>query len=122
MPFGNEIKLSTFSVHSTATVAAGTNIKVLKIPVGAPNANAVCERFLGSVRRECLDHFLLIGLRPITHVLKEDVDYFNHLRLHQGLGQPIPESALVPELSGQTTQVTRTSVLRGLHHTYQLAA
>jgi putative transposase len=103
-------------------VTVGANIKVLKTPIGAPNANAVCERFLGSVRRECLDHLLLIGQRSIRRVLKEYVDYFNHLRPHQGLGQRIPEPSVVPALSKQPTRVTRTSVLGGLHHAYQLAA
>jgi putative transposase len=105
-----------------ATVAAGANIKVLKTPIAAPNANAVCERFLGSVRRECLDHLLLVGQRSITRVLKEYVDYFNHLRPHQGINQRIPEPSLVPERSKQPTRITRTPILGGLHHAYQPAA
>jgi putative transposase len=105
-----------------AKIAAGANIKIFKTPVGALNANAVCERFLGSVRRECLDHLLLISPRSITRVLKEYADYFNHLRPHQGLGQRIPEPSMLPEPSRQVTQVTRTSVLGGLHHADQLAA
>jgi len=46
-----------------ARVASGTGIDVLKTPYGAPKANAICERFLGSVRRECLDYFLILGER-----------------------------------------------------------
>ena len=57
-----------------AAVDAGANRKVLKTPLGAPNASAVCERFLGSVRREWLDRLFLIGQRSATRVLKAYVD------------------------------------------------
>jgi transposase InsO family protein len=46
---------------SFARVAKGTGIEVLRTPYGAPKANAICERFLGSLRRECLDHILILG-------------------------------------------------------------
>jgi putative transposase len=105
-----------------AGVAAGATIKILKTPVGAPNANAVCERFLGSVRRECLDHLLLIGPRSISRVLKEYVDYFNHLRPHQGLGQRIPEPSSFPASGQKPLRILRRPVLGGLHHSYRRAA
>lgn len=105
-----------------AQVAAGAKKKVLKTPIGAPNANAVCERFLGSVRRECLDHRLLIGLRPIARLLKEYVAYFNHHRPHQGIGQHIPDPLAAPPSSGSVTKITRIPILGGLHHSYQPAA
>ncbi len=73
-----------------ARVAAARAIEVLKIPYRAPKANAYCERFLGSVRRECLDLFLIFGVRHLQRVLKAYVYYFNHVRPHQGLGQQIP--------------------------------
>jgi putative transposase len=82
----------------------------------------ICERFIGSVRRECLDHFLLIGSRSITRVLKEYVDYFNHLRPHQGLGQRIPGPSSLPTAGQKPLRITRVPVLGGLHHSYQLAA
>ncbi|MDP9311672.1 MAG: integrase, partial [Chloroflexota bacterium] len=47
--------------HQFAAVAAGTGIEVLRTPLKAPRANAICERLLGSVRRECLDHLLILG-------------------------------------------------------------
>jgi putative transposase len=72
-------------------VAQSTGIEVLQIPYRAPRANAVCERFLGSVRRECLDHFLIFGERQLYRVVREYVSYFNHARPHQGLKQQIPE-------------------------------
>jgi putative transposase len=73
-----------------ARVAAGAGIKVLKTPVAAPNANAVCERFQGSVRRECLDHVFVLGQRHLYRIIKAYVDYFNLERPHQGIDQSIP--------------------------------
>ena len=58
-----------------ARVAAGAGIKVLKTPVAAPNANAVCERFQESVRRECLDHLSVLGQRHLYRMIKAYVTY-----------------------------------------------
>ncbi len=105
-----------------AHAAAGTKIKVLKTPVRAPNANAVCERFLGSVRRECLDHLLFFGLRAVRRVLNEYVDYFNHHRPHQGIGQRIPDPLSPPSAPTDSNRIIRIPFLGGLHHSYQRAA
>jgi len=56
---------------------AASGIDILRTPIRAPKANGVCERFLGSVRRECLDHMLIFNERPLPRVIKEDVAYFN---------------------------------------------
>jgi putative transposase len=72
-------------------VAKATGIEVLRIPFRAPLANATCERFLGSVRRECLNHLLIFSERQLYRVIKEYVEYFNRARPHQGLRQEIPE-------------------------------
>lgn len=71
-------------------VARGTGMEVLKIPYRAPQANAICERFLGSVRRECLDHLLIFTDGQLYRVIREYVEYFNHARPHQGIHQQIP--------------------------------
>jgi transposase InsO family protein len=105
-----------------ARVAAATSITVVKTPIGAPNANAVCERFLKSVRCECLDHVLLIGICSITRALKEYVNYFNFHRPHQALGQQLPVPPLNMERHEKPTRIVRTPVLGGLHHTYQWIA
>jgi len=63
---------------------------VLRTTYRAPRQNAICERFLGSVRRECLDHVLILGEAHLQRVLKEDVAYFNQARPQQGIGQAIP--------------------------------
>src|SRR5215210_822105 len=73
-----------------ARVAAGSRIEVLRTPVRAPRANAICERFLGSVRRECLDHLLILHAGQLRRALREYCAYYNAARPHQGLGQAIP--------------------------------
>lgn len=78
---------------SFAAVAVGCGIEVLRTPVKAPQANALCERLLGSVRRECLDHILIGSEAHRRRVLKEDMAYFNRSRPHQGLQQRIPDQA-----------------------------
>jgi transposase InsO family protein len=67
-------------------VAAASGVRILRTPFRAPRANATCERFLGSVRRECADHVLVLGERHLRRVLREYVAYFNRDRPHQGLG------------------------------------
>jgi len=82
--------------------------------------NAVCERFLGSVRRECLDHVLLLNEWHLRRVLREYVIYFNADRPHQGLQQRIPEPPAGP--TAGTGRICVTPVLGGLHHSYRRAA
>ena len=104
-------------------LAAASGIRVLRTPVRAPRANATCERFLGSVRRECLDHLLILGEHHLRRVLREYVAYFNRARPHQGLGQAIPARFLAAERhDGGTGRVIAFPVLGGLHHDYRRAA
>lgn len=102
---------------------AASGIEILRTPIRAPKANAVCERFVGSVRRECLDHLIILNERHLHRVIKEYVAYFNLARPHQGIsGQiPIPSTSLSsePAMSGQ---VTAFPILGGLHHNYRRAA
>jgi putative transposase len=103
-------------------VALGTAIEVLRTPFGAPKANAICERFLGSVRRESLDHFLILSEGHLHWVMREYQRYFNHTRPHQGVGQRIPcqpGGVARPSVSGQ---VVSRPVFGGLHHDYQWRA
>ena len=104
-----------------ASVAAASGITILRTPPRAPQANAVCERFLGSVRRECLDHLLVLGERQLSRVLREYVAYFNGARPHQGLGQAIPESS-ADDTGRRSGPIRAVPVLGGLHHTYHRAA
>ena len=104
-------------------VAEASGIAVLRTAFRAPKENAICERFLGSVRRECLDHVLVLGEAHLRRILREYVAYFNAARPHQGLQQRIPDptevGVLWPEAGGTVRAV---AVLGGLHHTYRRVA
>jgi len=96
---------------------------VLRTPIKAPRANAICERLVGSVRRECLDHILLISETHLRRVLREYVRYFNRSRPHQGINQRVPDRESSPEVSaGATEEIVSSPVLGGLHHEYRRAA
>jgi transposase InsO family protein len=93
---------------------------VLKTPVRAPKANAFCERFLGSVRRECLDHVLILGERHLLETLTEYARYFDRARTHQGIGQLVP-AGFSTAAAGRAAIIAQP-VLGGLHHDYRRAA
>jgi len=76
-----------------ARVAEASGIAILRTPYRAPRANAVCVRFLGSVRRECVDHLPASGSATSPARLREYVAYFNRARPPQGLDQTLPEPA-----------------------------
>lgn len=102
-------------------VAVGAGARVIRCPVRAPLVNATCERFLGSARRECLDHIVILGIRHLQATLGEYVAYFNASRPHQGLKQRIPVGSATVE-DEATGAVTALPVLGGLHHDYRRAA
>ncbi|HEU5376220.1 MAG TPA: integrase core domain-containing protein [Ktedonobacteraceae bacterium] len=105
------------------TVASGTGIELLRTPYRAPRANAYCERFLGSVRRECLDHLLILHEQHLSRVLQAYVAYFNQARPHQGLQQQIPDpSASALPADARDGPIRAVPVLGGLHHDYCRAA
>jgi putative transposase len=104
-------------------VATTSHIEILKTPYYAPRANAICERFLGSVRRECLDHLLVLHEKQLHRVLNAYMHYFNRARPHQGIKQQIPEpkagSVSAHHASGK---IISLPVLGGLHHDYRRSA
>jgi putative transposase len=106
-----------------ARVAKTSNIEILKTPYHAPRANAICERFLGSVRRECLDHLLILHEKQLQRVLNAYVCYFNQARPHQGIKQQVPKPNVVPiPPDYEGGKVLSFPVLGGLHHDYRRSA
>ncbi|HSH80684.1 MAG TPA: integrase core domain-containing protein, partial [Herpetosiphonaceae bacterium] len=104
-------------------VAAARGVKELRTAYRVPRENATCERFLGSVRRECLDHLLVLGEAHLRRILQEYVRYFNQDRPHQGVQQRVPDEAVVcSPRAGREGRVWAVPVLGDLHHTYQRAA
>jgi transposase InsO family protein len=101
--------------------AQSVGIRVVLTAPRAPRMNATCERFIGGLRRECLDHLIVLGERHLDRVLREYATFFNAARPHQGIAQRIP----VPTARRQQrtgSSVVAEPVLGGLHHDYQTAA
>jgi putative transposase len=103
------------------------SLRILKTPFRAPQANAFCERLVGSIRRECLDFLIPLNERHLRRILKEWVAHYNRGRPHSRLGPGIPEprvSELVKQLSGHRIpsdhRVVAKPILGGLHHEYRL--
>ncbi|HEX4448378.1 MAG TPA: integrase core domain-containing protein [Polyangiaceae bacterium] len=99
-------------------LARAIGIQVVRTAVRAPNMNAICERFLGSLRRECLDHILMLDERHFQRVVTDYVRYYDAARPHQGLAQHTP----VPAERPVEGNIVALPVLNGLHHDYQRAA
>jgi transposase InsO family protein len=102
-------------------------LKVLKTPYKSPQANAYCERLIGTVRRECLDFIIPINEAHIRQTLKSWVPHYNRARPHSSLGPATPDpSSPKAELQAQRhcipkdCRVVATSILGGLHHEYRL--
>jgi transposase InsO family protein len=76
--------------HSFDTVFEAAGIEIVNIPYQAPNANAVAERWVRSVREECLDHLIILNEHHLRRVLQEYTRYYNARRPHQGLAQDSP--------------------------------
>ena len=101
-------------------------LKVLRTPVRAPQANAYCERLIGTMRREFLDFVIPLGERHLRSLLKEWVAHYNQSRPHSSLGPGLPEPSNLPPPSNgrhrlpEGSRVMARPVLGGLHHEYRL--
>jgi len=81
-------------------VFAGNGTRVIKTPVRSPRANSFAERFVGTLRRECLDHVLILGERHLRRILAEYAQHYNSHRPHQSLQQkPRCASPAAPSIS-----------------------
>jgi putative transposase len=98
-------------------VFAGADIATIRTPVRAPRANAIAERFIGTLRRECLDHLLITGPRHLAVVLGEFVEHYNTHRPHRLLRQHPPASPPPPR-SCAAVRPLRRDRLGGLIHEY----
>ena len=106
-----------------ARVANTSGIKMLITPYHTPRANAICERFLGSVRRECLDHLFILHEKQLDRVLHAYALYFKRARPHQGINQQLPEQFGEPvPPDHDDSKILSLPVLGGLHHDYRRSA
>ena len=103
-------------------VFTAIDIKIVKTPVRASRANAIAERFVGTVRRELLDRILIINHRHAAAVLREYQRHYNDHRPHRSLGQAAPSRPLPHCTPTEIPKIKRHDRLGGLLHEYQQAA
>ncbi len=94
-------------------------VEIVRTPYRAPTANAVAERWIGSVRRECLDHLLIVSEAHLRHVLTTYIAHYNEARPHQGLDQRTP---VLPAGGSGQGPVRRRDRLGGLLREYEREA
>ena len=98
-------------------------VGIIRTPVRAPRANAFAERFVGTVRRECLDRLLVFNQRQLEVVLSEFVDHYSNHRPHRSLDQASPLGPTsVPIRCPDSRSLRRSDRLGGIIHEYELAA
>jgi putative transposase len=103
-------------------VFAREGIRVICTPIRAPNANAFAERWVETLRADCLDWLLILGPRHLDRVLRIYVEHYNRKRPHRGLQLWAPESAAPVEEVGVVPDIQRRDLLGGLIHEYKCAA
>ena len=105
-------------------VFASEAIEIIKTPVRAPKANATAERFVRTVRSECLDWLLIVNQRHLERVLRIFVGHYNNHRPHRSLklDPPDPPARDLSVVHPPATGVERRDRLGGLLHEYNLAA
>jgi len=104
-------------------VLRAEGVRIIRTPIRAPRANAFAERFVRTVRRECLDHVLIYDRRHLERVLGAYVAHYVDERPHRGLGLAVPAGIRPAQVPGATpTLVERRDVLGGLIHEYRRAA
>ena len=96
-------------------------INIVLTPSATPQANAIAERFVGAMRRECLDHIIVMNEQHLRHVLRDFVRRYNEARPHQALELEVPnaQSRASPTRSGN---VVSRPVLSALTHEYEREA
>jgi transposase InsO family protein len=102
-------------------------LAVLKTPARVPQANAFCERLIGTIRRECLDFVIAMSERHLRAILREWITHYNRGRPHSSLGPGIPDRPANDAISESPDHrlpngyhVATTAILGGLHHEYCL--
>jgi len=95
--------------RSFDAVFQAAGVTIVRTAVQAPRMNAICERLIGTLRRELLDRTLILGQVHLRAVLAEYQEHYNTARPHQGTGQRVPDGALVPASSQQTPAPLRSA-------------
>jgi hypothetical protein len=120
---------SIFARHLDSSIQA-LGLTVLRTPFRSPKANSICERVIGTIRRECLDWLIPMSQSHLRAILKEWARHYNCGRPHKSLGPGVPDPPKVISVGLKSESrhrmaagafVLAKSVLGGLHHEYSLA-
>ena len=123
-------RASVFARHLDESIE-GFSLQILKSPPHGPKANALCERLISTIRRECLDWLIPLSEPHLRAILRSWSDHYNRGRPHTSLGPGMPGPPRVPPPASDAVcrhridaacSVTVRSVLGGLHHEYSLQA
>jgi hypothetical protein len=96
------------------------NVKSKRITPYSPWQNGICERFIGIMRRDLLDHIIPFNERHLERLLKEYVDYYNNVRTHQALNGETPIKSTPPKrTTSKNTFLHSKPILGGLYHSYE---
>ena len=106
--------------HAFDEVFRSEGIRVIRTPVQAPNANAHAERWVRTVRADCLDRIFILGRRHLEHVLRVYRQHYNEHRPHRAL-HLLPPKARNPTPLEASTRLRRRDLLGGLIHEYEAA-
>ena len=101
---------------------ASLKIRQIRTPVKAPRANAIAERWVRTIRNECLDHMLIMSHQHLRNSITEFIAYYNRWRPHRSLGQIAPCPQVKESRVNSAKNLIAKPVLSGLHHVYQWAA
>ncbi len=129
LSFTDVLERTRFLIHDRDTKFSGSfdevfhseGIKTIQTPIRAPQANAYAERFVRTVRAECLDWLLILGRRHLEHVLRTYTAHYNAERPHRALALATPEAGNTAARPANT-QIERHDLLGGLIHEYRAAA
>ena len=120
---------SIFAKHLDESIGR-LGVEVLKSPPRSPKANAICERVIATIRRECLDWLIPLSESHLRRILKSWIAHYNTGRPHMALGPGVPDPPLTnldhPRPNsrypcGESYAVRANPILGGLHHDYFLA-
>jgi transposase InsO family protein len=103
-------------------IVRSQGVRVIETPLQAPKANAVAERWVRTVRSECLDHLLIVGRRHLEQVLRAYLTHYNAERPHRSLALAAPNGTPAEARGSPPVAVLRRDVLGGLIHEYAAAA
>jgi putative transposase len=97
-------------------------MRIVRTPIRAPNANAYAERWVGTLRRECLDRLLIVNRRQLEHVLRVYTSYYNRHRPHRALSLDPPDDPPSAPMRASPPQIRKRELLGGLINEYRAAA